>query len=96
MCAFELRENALGVEIHADDQLLALYRATEGTAPQRIPQALFCAAVHAFRPACDRVSSARPRLAHRAVLRLGPRQRREFVGWALVFAGDKEIRRRRR
>ena len=29
MSAFDLRENALGVEIHAGDQLLALYRATE-------------------------------------------------------------------
>ena len=29
MCAFDLRENALGLEIHAGDRLLALYRATE-------------------------------------------------------------------
>ena len=41
MCAFELRENALGVEIHADDQLLALYRATEELPRSESPKPCF-------------------------------------------------------
>ena len=41
MCAFELRENALGVEIHAGDQLLALYRATEELPRSESPKPCF-------------------------------------------------------
>ena len=41
MCAFVLRENALGVEIHAGDRLLALYRATEELPRSESPKPCF-------------------------------------------------------
>ena len=41
MCAFDLRENALGVEIHASNKLLALYRATEELPRSESPKPCF-------------------------------------------------------
>ena len=41
MCAFDLRENALGVEIHAGNKLIALYRATEDLPRSESPKPCF-------------------------------------------------------
>lgn len=41
MCAFELRENALGLEIHASNRLIALYRATEELPRSESPKPCF-------------------------------------------------------
>ena len=48
MCAFDLRENALGIEIHAANRLLAPVSRHRGAAPQRIPQTLLRAPVSRF------------------------------------------------
>ena len=96
MCAFELRENALGVEIHAANRLLALYRATEELPRSESPKPCFAPL---YTLSGQLVTEYRPpdHAWHTwAVLRLGPRQRCELVGWALVFAGNKEVRTRRR
>ena len=96
MCAFELRENALGVEIHAGDQLLALYRATEelprseSTKPCFAPlYTLSGQLVTEYRP---------PDHAWHTGLFFGWVHVNDANLWggALVFAGNKEVRTRRR